>query len=197
MQYERPRNEFPLLLNQWGLLTVGVEVGVCEGLHAKCIMDYWPGFLHLVDPWINLPDYPEVYDHEKNYLQCMENLKEHSGRYVIHRQTSLEAVSAFKDGSLDFCYLDANHAYSAVKADIEAWWPKVRVGGMLAGDDFGVFEEMWCDFGHGKWRNGVKKAVDEWSLKNRKNISLDILADWKNTVPNQGEIQARGWYCIK
>lgn len=197
MNYERARNEFPLLLNYWGLLGTGVEVGVAKGEHAKNILDYWPGFLHLVDPWTHLPDYPEVYDHEKNYLECMENLKEHSGRFETHRQTSSEAVGAFKDGSLDFVYLDANHGYEAVKRDLEAWWPKVREGGMLAGDDYGVVEEQWVDFGHGRVRFGVKKAVDEWALKERKNISLDIYADWTNHLPGKIDVRARGWWCLK
>lgn len=175
---------------------MGVEVGVCEGHHAANLLSYWPGFLHLVDPWTHLPDYPEVYDHEKNYLECMERLKEHQGRFETHRKASLDAVGAFKDGSLDFCYLDANHGYKAVLDDLEAWAPKVRKGGMLAGDDYGIFEEQWCDFGLGKWRNGVKKAVDEWALKNRRNISIDVYADWQNSIPGQGLLRARGWWCL-
>ena len=197
MNYERARNEFPLLLNYWGLLEVGVEVGVCEGLHAKCILDYWPGILHLVDPWSPLVDYQEEYDHERNLQTTLSHLAAHASRYRIHRTTSLEALRAFEDESLDFVYLDANHAYEAVRSDLEGWWPKVRVGGMLAGDDYGIIEEQWVDFGHNKVRFGVKRAVDEWAKKIRRNISLDIYADWKNSIPGQGELQARGWYLIK
>jgi hypothetical protein len=197
MQYERPRNDFPLLLNEWGLLGTGVEVGTCRGVFARTILDYWPGHLHCVDPWAKVEGYEEDYDHEANYRETLERLREFEGRFTIHRKTSLEAARAFKDGSLDFVYLDANHRAQAVSDDLEAWAPKVRTGGMLAGDDYGIVEEQWVDFGHGKVRFGVKRAVDAWAHAHKRNISINILADWMNSIPGQGEIQARGWYCIK
>ncbi len=50
--------------------------------------------------------------------------------------TSVGASRQFVDGSLDFVFLDADHEYDAVTADIAAWWPKIRHGGILAGHDF-------------------------------------------------------------
>jgi Methyltransferase domain len=44
--------------------------------------------------------------------------------------------------------LDANHSYESVKEDIEAWFPKVKKGGLFAGHDY----IHWA---------GVKKVVDE------------------------------------
>lgn len=61
---------------------------------------------------------------------------------------SLEAAEKFQDGYFDFVFIDADHTYQAVKADIAAWLPKVRPGGILAGHDYGEP----C---------GVKQAVDE------------------------------------
>jgi predicted O-methyltransferase YrrM len=52
------------------------------------------------------------------------------------RKPSVEAALDFKDESQDFVFIDADHSYEAVKADIEAWYPKVRPGGMLAGHDY-------------------------------------------------------------
>lgn len=197
MRYEHERSYFPLLLNEWDLLETGVEVGVCEGLHAANILALWPGFLHLVDPWRPVVGYEETYDHDHNYSETLKRLKDYPERYQIHRQTSATASRYFRDESLDFVYLDANHAYAAVRDDIHAWWPKVRKGGMLAGDDYGITDEQWVDFGHGRTRFGVKRAVDEFAKKVRRNVSLDILADWMNRLPDHSEIRARGWWMIK
>lgn len=60
---------------------------------------------------------------------------------------SVKTASQFDDNTIDVVWLDADHSYDAVKADIRAWWPKVREGGLIGGDD-------WA-YGH-----GVKDAVD-------------------------------------
>lgn len=50
----------------------------------------------------------------------------------------------------DLIFIDANHEYNAVKADIQRWWPRLAAGGIFA-----------ChDFGHGDFP-GVQQAVDE------------------------------------
>jgi cephalosporin hydroxylase len=62
---------------------------------------------------------------------------------------SLEAVKAFEDGTLDLVFIDGSHLEADVRADIEAWRPKIRPGGLLSGHDYG-----WND------HPGVKAAVD-------------------------------------
>lgn len=49
----------------------------------------------------------------------------------------------------DLVFLDADHRYEAIRADIEAWTPHVRPGGILAGHDFSA---TWP---------GVQRAVEE------------------------------------
>jgi SAM-dependent methyltransferase len=49
---------------------------------------------------------------------------------------SVAAAASFPDGSLDFVFIDADHAYGSVRADLLAWLPKVRPGGTLAGHDY-------------------------------------------------------------
>lgn len=39
------------------------------------------------------------------------------------------------EGGFDFVYIDAAHDYKSVKADIEAWWPTVKSGGMMGWHD--------------------------------------------------------------
>ena len=58
------------------------------------------------------------------------------GRYEMHQAMTTEAVREFDDGYFDFIYVDATHSYKDSKADVESWWPKLRVGGVMAGDDY-------------------------------------------------------------
>jgi len=66
---------------------------------------------------------------------------------------SADAAQQFADRSVDFVYIDAEHTYAAVSRDIAAWWPKVKCGGVLAGDD-------WCTGGRDGL--GVRSAVTEF-----------------------------------
>ena len=54
---------------------------------------------------------------------------------------SVAAARLFSDASLDWVHLDARHDYASVKADIEAWLPKIKAGGWLSGDDYN--EQKW------------------------------------------------------
>jgi predicted O-methyltransferase YrrM len=59
--------------------------------------------------------------------------------------SSLEASKLFNDDSLDFVFIDAAHDYDNVVADLKAWYPKIKKGGVLAGHDFYPDQPTWCD----------------------------------------------------
>lgn len=68
------------------------------------------------------------------------------------RGCSWEVASLYPDESLDFVFLDATHSYECVSRDIDAWRPKVKKNGLLAGHDYV------------HWTNpefGVVRAVNE------------------------------------
>lgn len=54
----------------------------------------------------------------------------------VLRMESTIAAALFPPSSLDFVFIDADHAYERVQADIAAWRTRVRVGGTLAGHDW-------------------------------------------------------------
>jgi predicted O-methyltransferase YrrM/glycosyltransferase involved in cell wall biosynthesis len=63
---------------------------------------------------------------------------------------SLDVVNQFEDQSIDFIFIDASHDYANVLADISAWYPKLKPGGLIAGDDYAP---CW---------GGVIQAVNEY-----------------------------------
>ena len=166
------RNELPSLLNKKGLVGVGVEVGVLTGDYSKHLLTFWKGKkLFMVDTWRKMPgrfakiptstnpaevEADELRNQLNNMAEAARNVYKFDSRAVLIRETSIQAANLFPDGCLDFVYLDADHSYQAVMNDIQVWWPKVKAGGILCGDDyidgateFGVF--------------GVKQAVTEFS----------------------------------
>ena len=52
-------------------------------------------------------------------------------RVEIVRATSVEAAKNFTDEHFDAVYIDGDHRYEAVRADIDAWFPKIRNEGFL------------------------------------------------------------------
>ena len=59
-----------------------------------------------------------------------------AGMVRVVRIPSIEAATEFADRSLDLVFIDAEHDYTNVKRDIEAWTSKVKPNGLLAGHDY-------------------------------------------------------------
>lgn len=117
---------------------VGVEVGTEQGKFAEEICRDNPGVaLTCVDPYTAYDRYERHQTQEKLdrfFGEATARLSPYNVTFL--ELTSLEAVSSFPDGSLDFVFIDGNHAFDYVMQDIIAWAPKVRRGGILAGHDY-------------------------------------------------------------
>ena len=51
------------------------------------------------------------------------------GQVHVHRSRSVEAAASFPDDSLDWVYIDGDHTYEAVRADLAAYYRTIRPGG--------------------------------------------------------------------
>jgi predicted O-methyltransferase YrrM len=125
--------------NEVGVNGSAVEVGTFSGENAVVMSQYFKSVV-TVDPWMNGYDKDDhasnadMAEVEKKYFDRIKDLKN-----ISHlKLTSLDASGKFADASLDFVYLDGDHQTEAVVADIDAWKPKVRSGGILAGHDINM-----------------------------------------------------------
>lgn len=137
-----------------------VEVGVHVGdFAAELLEGLQPAELHLVDAWRFLPGEYERdpmnrrgRDFERFYRRVVNRFRDRA-EVTIHRSLSIHAAERFGEGYFDCVYLDADHTWDGVTADLAAWWPRVRKsGGVLAGHDYST-ARPWID---------VKPVVDEW-----------------------------------
>jgi len=132
-----------------------VEVGVDIATTSEIVIQNCPSITdyYMVDPWTPyttgtcgcyLKRSPERWD-EIHQIACDRVKDFPQGR--VMRMPSLEGAEQFELCSLDLVFIDGDHSYEAVMADIAAWQPLVRPGGILSGHDYGAF--------------GVAQAVQE------------------------------------
>lgn len=164
------RLEFGQHLIDRGLIGVGVEVGTLYGEYAECLLATWPGKLHCIDPWIQQSakiyrDGCNSIDFDEAFERVKKRLVQYNERVTLHRLYSFNAVIGFRDDSLSFVYLDANHDFDHVRADIRGWWPRIKSGGILCGHDY---KDEKTDY----WNCGVKSAVDEFVAENNLKLTL-------------------------
>jgi uncharacterized Rossmann fold enzyme len=143
---------------------VGVEIGVFAGELSRRLLSRTDLKLFMVDSWAteHSPDYATSGDFharltknsQEHFYQLTRNMTKFAGeRGQIIRKESTVAAEDFEDKSLDFVFIDADHTYTGCRADILAWLPKIKHGGLMCGHDYDNQEVPNC---------GVKRAVDEF-----------------------------------
>jgi hypothetical protein len=162
--------------------TSGAEIGVWKGKWSARLCKDNPS-LHMlcVDRWATYPEYGDSRNREDALEAAYAEAKSVLSNYraTLVREASVVAAAAVPDGSLDFIYVDANHGEAFVRADLEAWVPKVRPGGIVSGHDY-------------IWRPErpyiqVKSAVDRF-VKEHQIRPLFILAG--DSIPSFAWVQA-------
>jgi Methyltransferase domain len=170
------------LLRSMPKRSVCAEIGVYEGEYSEQILAIVePRRLHLIDPWkyeegdrYRQAGYGDLGSggqatmderHRKVKERFTEEIR--VGTVHIHRKDSSSAVDDFRDSYFDWVYIDGNHLYEFVRRDLQLYYRKLKTGGYITGDDYGV--EGW-------WENGVQRAVDEF-VCGRPDLTLEVVGN--------------------
>ncbi|MCK4686636.1 MAG: class I SAM-dependent methyltransferase [Candidatus Lokiarchaeota archaeon] len=115
----------------------GAEIGVFEGSYTKVLLERIPELALIgVDLWEPYKGYKDFKSNTiiEAYNKALKNVKGYNCQLIKGR--SNEVVKNIPDESLDFVFIDGNHAYEYVVEDIALWSKKVRKGGIIYGHDF-------------------------------------------------------------
>jgi hypothetical protein len=155
-------------LETMGLRSInGAEIGVAIGDNAADIISSFPiELLILVDSYPIYGSGSTKHTQTSAKAKALERFKNSDNVKYIHLD-SIHASDLIEDGSLDFVYIDANHSEFSVTADIDAWFPKVKKGGIIGGHDFDSAEDT----------HGVYRAVCKWAIPNDYTVSFRQ-SDW-------------------
>ncbi|SMY09098.1 class I SAM-dependent methyltransferase [Flavimaricola marinus] len=143
---------------------VAIEIGVWRGEFSRKILDALePKKLCLIDPWKSFEDHDDAAFSGREEAEKMDEIfadvsrmyeaEIKSKQVIMMREMSLDALKKFKDETINFAYVDGDHSYEGVKADLEALMPKMVSGGIMAFDDY---------HRRGWWGDGVLRAIHEF-----------------------------------
>jgi hypothetical protein len=142
------------VVDQLGKDITAYELGCCEGVSTSLLCRMFKKVV-TIDAWemaVDENDYDEL---TKLFLITAEQtarqrLKDCDNVEII-KSLSDKAAANILDGSIDFLYIDSAHDYENVKKEIQAWRPKIKSGGIIAGHDyktiFGVRRAVQDAFG--------------------------------------------------
>ena len=113
-------------------------IAICEGLRSKRAPRLYAVDTFLGDEGMRQRHRDEILQ-GAIYNEFLGNTSEYPFVHVL-RLDSVRASRTVEDRSIDWVFIDAEHTYEQVSADITAWFPKLRPGGIISGHDFGRFE---------------------------------------------------------
>ena len=161
-----------------------VEVGVWKGasvvtLAKEIQRQKLDAVVIAIDTWLGssehylwekfIPDLDFEFGYPRLYHKFAANIV-NEGLADIVVPLPLDSINAFqllKEKAIrpDVLHVDAGHDYHSVMADLKAWWPQLKDGGVLVGDDY--FSKPII--GQGKWPE-VRQAFDEFFAANRHTV---------------------------
>lgn len=129
--------------------SIGLEIGVWKGEFSEQILQHLtPLKLYLCDPWQFTPQFPDRWyggtqahsqeDMDQIFDRVQQKLQHYTDKTSISylRTTSNLLPDLIAPQSLDWCYIDGDHSYDQVLADLNICFDLVKPGGLITGDDY-------------------------------------------------------------
>ena len=153
--------------NEQGATGKAVEIGSYSGEGTVVIAKHFKE-VTAVDPWMNGYDINDVASQQcpmKFVFQAFQDKTEDLENVMFIRGKSIDALESIKDESCDFVYIDGDHRYEGVLADLNGWRPKLREGGVMAGHDWSFKTVQKALVEVFKDKEAVLFQGDSWGIK--------------------------------
>lgn len=111
---------------------VGIELGAAAAGFAFSLLENTDiGYLYGVDMYSD-----RKHDLDE-YRKALKLTDKHRSRYSLLKMRFDEALPLFDDDTFDFIYVDGYaHTGEEGGKTFDDWWPKLKSGGVFAGDDY-------------------------------------------------------------
>ena len=154
--------------------SIFVEIGTDKGDFAEFLLTKSScSKLICIDPYLKYEGYIDAMNERTGdvlFDQTKSRFAKYENRIVFIRKFSYSASNEVTD-QVDFVYVDGNHSYKYVFQDLLTWYPKIKSGGILAGDDIYDFDDslrnkegdVHIEWGPGNYGDyGVLKALRDF-----------------------------------
>lgn len=128
-----PRAGVHVELGSWmGLSSILTACSLLENLN-------FDARIYCIDTWEGSPEHQDLAEVRAGRLfeTFLANIRSAQVQHFITplRGRSTQLAAHFADESVDSVFVDADHSYAGCRADIEAWLPKLKPSGRMAGHD--------------------------------------------------------------
>lgn len=152
---------------------VGIELGVAKGIFSKRMVDSGK-----FSSYYGVDLYGDIHD-TKEYKETLKYVGL-SNNYKLLRMSFDDALDVFDDEFFDFIYIDGfAHTGEEGGKSIADWFCKLKIGGVLAGDDY-----------HADWPL-VVWAVNDFVKKTGLQLTVT------RSVESQKYCQYPTWFVVK
>lgn len=120
---------------------VGAEIGVCLAASTELFVKNVPNIkkYYAIDNYPSYTDWNGAdFNEERQALMkqyAIDVLKPYKEKIEFVYENSSDFADSIENESLDFIFIDGDHSYEGFTKDLNNYFPKVKKGGIISGDD--------------------------------------------------------------